>query len=409
MAASMIRELIAAARRSARRLIAADFAQIAEQSSSVISASLFGALAGSGALPLTRQQFEAPIRSFGKGSESSLAAFDGGFDAAVSTEPGPAASETGDAPTLLPMSNWTGSSRVKEAEKESEEERRTRIAATDPGALVGPALRPLAQRTLTMPAAARSMILHGLVRTAVYQDRAYAERYIERVARFAALEPEAIGEARLTLEAARHIALWMCYQDTIHVAQQKTRRARMERVRGEAKAKPDQRLDVREFLHPRIDEITDTLPTAIGERLRDSPTFRRVVGRITERGMTLNTTSVYGYALLTTMARARPLRPRSLRFGHEQAAIERWIGQALASAEHDPELAREIVECQGVLKGYGATWEHGSDSFGKLMSAAETLDGSPDAAARLASLREAAGADEDGAALTARLAELSLA
>lgn len=88
-------ELIAAARRSARRLIAADFAQIAEQSSSVISASLFGALAGSGALPLTRQQFEAPIRSFGKGSESSLAAFDGGFDAAVSTEPGPAASETG--------------------------------------------------------------------------------------------------------------------------------------------------------------------------------------------------------------------------------------------------------------------------------------------------------------------------
>lgn len=403
------RELIAAARRSAKRLIAADFAQIAERSSSVISASLLGALAGSGALPLTREQLETPLRSFGKGSESSLAAFNGGF-AAAATEADPAASGTReDGPVLLPMSNWTGSAPAKEAEKESEEERRTRIAAADPGALVGPALRPLAQRTLALPAAARSMILHGLVRTAVYQDLAYAERYLERIARFAAVESDTTsGDARLTLAAARHVALWMCYQDTIHVAQQKTRRARLERVRREAKAKPDQRLDVREFLHPRVDEITDTLPSALGRRLRDAATFRRVVGRITERGMTLNTTSVCGYALLTTMARARPLRPRSLRFGQEQAAIDRWIAQALAAATHDPELAREIVQCQAVLKGYGATWEHGSESFGKLMSAAQALDGSPDAAPRLASLRDAAGADEDGAALTARLAELSL-
>ena len=56
----------------------------------------------------------------------------------------------------------------------------------------------------------------------------------------------------------------MCYQDTIQVAVQKTRRARMERVRAEAKAKPDQLLEVREFLHPQIDEITDTLPTLLG-------------------------------------------------------------------------------------------------------------------------------------------------
>ncbi len=192
------------------------------------------------------------------------------------------------------------------------------------------------------------MILHGLVRTAVYQDRAYAERYVERVARFATLEPEAIGEARLTLEAARHIALWMCCQDTIHVAQQKSRRARLERVRQEAKAKPDQLFEVREFLHPRIDEITDTLPTALGAWLRSSPTFERLVHRATDKGMILNTTSVFGYALLTTMARCRPLRPRSLRFGHEQEAIDRWIARALAVVD-DPDLAREIIECQGVL------------------------------------------------------------
>ena len=53
----------------------------------MISASLFGALAGSGALPFTREQFEAPIRAFGKAVEPSLAAFAAGFDAA-SRRPG---------------------------------------------------------------------------------------------------------------------------------------------------------------------------------------------------------------------------------------------------------------------------------------------------------------------------------
>ena len=99
----------------------------------------------------------------------------------------------------------------------------------------------------------------------------------------------------------------------------------------------------------------------------------------------------------------RPLRPRSLRFGREQKAIEAWIEQALSVAD-DAQLAREMVECQGVLKGYGATYEHGSESFAKLMDAARSLAGSPDAAERLVELREAALADEHGTALDTKLA-----
>ncbi|HTU95117.1 MAG TPA: indolepyruvate oxidoreductase, partial [Solirubrobacteraceae bacterium] len=71
-------------------------------------------------------------------------------------------------------------------------------------------------------------------------------------------------------------------------------------------------------------------------------------------------------------------------------------------------LASEIVQCQGVLKGYGATWAHGSESFTKLMAAARTLQGAPDAAERLAALRTAALADEDGAALDAALGGAAL-
>jgi indolepyruvate ferredoxin oxidoreductase beta subunit len=120
--------------------------------------------------------------------------------------------------------------------------------------------------------------------------------------------------------------------------------------------------------------------------------------------MILNTTSVVGYTMLVTMARVRPLRPRSLRFGREQKAIEAWIEQALAVAD-DGAFAREIVECQRVLKGYGATYAHGAESFTKLMRAARSLTGRSDAAARLADLRSAALADEKGDALDAELAQ----
>jgi indolepyruvate ferredoxin oxidoreductase beta subunit len=406
--------LLAAARTSSKRLVAADFADMAERSGSVISASLFGAVAGSGALPFTRAQFEAPIRAFGKGVESSLAAFAAGYETAA-TPPDPALPviQADGAPSgiALPMAatgagpaTGEASSRATEAGKDAEELRRTERAATDPAALVGPKLRPLAERTRELPPASRSTVLHGLVRTGLYQDLAYAERYYERVRRFAAVEPDPDGEAALTREAARQIALWMCYQDTIQVAAQKTRRARMERVRREAKAQPDQLLEVREFLHPQIDEITDTLPTKLGAYLRRSQAFNRVVEKATHRGMILNTTSLYGYTLLTTMARMRPLRPRSLRFGVEQAAIEQWLAQALAVAADDPALAIEILACAGVLKGYGDTWAHGLESFTKLMAAAQRLSGTPIAAARLAGLHQAALADEQGTALDAELA-----
>ena len=46
---------------AARRLIASDMAQLAEATNSVISAVLFGALAGSKALPMQRTAFEAAV------------------------------------------------------------------------------------------------------------------------------------------------------------------------------------------------------------------------------------------------------------------------------------------------------------------------------------------------------------
>ncbi|MEU7632176.1 indolepyruvate oxidoreductase subunit beta family protein [Nocardia sp. NPDC049220] len=388
--------LLSAARTGSKRLISAEFMAMAEDARSVISAALFGALAGSGALPFTREQFERPIRDFGKGVDQSLKAFAGGFAAAAR----PADPSRTSQPVELTLTPRPLSAQERKAR---EEKRRNEIAATDPGALVGRKLRPLAADVADLPAAARSMILHGLVRTAVYQNPAYARRYLERVGKFAAVDPDTDGAARLTTEGARHLALWMCYQDTIQVAQQKIRQHRMSRIRAEARAEPDQLIQVREYLHPQIDEITDTLPTWLGATLRRSTAFQRLVRKVTHKGMIVNTSSITGNTALSVMARMRPLRPRSLRFVREQAAIEEWMARALSVAAVDADLACEIVECQRVLKGYGATYEHGSDSFAELMSAAEELAGKPDAAGRLARLQAAALADEDGRTLATEL------
>jgi indolepyruvate ferredoxin oxidoreductase beta subunit len=64
--------LLAHARRAARRFVRFDMAEAAEQAGSVISAVLFGALAGTGVLPFSRARFEATIARGGVGVQPSL-------------------------------------------------------------------------------------------------------------------------------------------------------------------------------------------------------------------------------------------------------------------------------------------------------------------------------------------------
>src|SRR5437667_11536068 len=78
--------LLAACRDAARQLVAFDMAALADATGSVLSAVLFGTLAGSGALPFPRAAFEAAIRRGQVGVNSSLAAFGAGFEAAQAGE-----------------------------------------------------------------------------------------------------------------------------------------------------------------------------------------------------------------------------------------------------------------------------------------------------------------------------------
>ena len=368
--------LLAHAARAAKRFVRFDMAQAAEDAGSVISAVLFGALAGTGALPFPRRAFEATIERGGVGVKPSLAAFGAAFERA--------ASDAVDAPVTAPQPAPV----VREPRD--------------------PDVRALLERLRRdFPASAQPILIEGLRRLVDWQDAGHARLYLDRVARIAAL-PAAAAEPRLVAETARHLALAMSYEDTIRVAQLKTRGSRFERVRSEVRVAPGQVLAIGEYLHPRLQEICETLPAGLARVLERPGWPRRVVERLTRNGRVVTTSSLRGFLLMRAVAGARRWRRRTTRFAAENDFAERWLAQVAAVAAANPQLALEVVQCQRLVKGYSDTHERGRAHFDTLMGVVQRA-GAALAPATLRELREAALADEHGDALRARLHHHALA
>ena len=135
---------------------------------------------------------------------------------------------------------------------------------------------------------------------------------------------------RLVEAVARHLALWMSYEDTARVAALKTRATRFERVRGESGAKADQLVAINEYMHPRLQEICETLPGGVGRWLMNSGAPRRLVDRMTQKGRVIRTSSLHGYLMLRCVAAARRWRRSTIRFAEScgNIAIARCIALA---------------------------------------------------------------------------------
>jgi indolepyruvate ferredoxin oxidoreductase beta subunit len=361
--------LEAACVEAAKAFIRFDMAAASERSGSVISAVLFGALCGAGVLPFGREAFEATIRDGGIGVAASLTGFAEGFARAT------AAPEAVRPPSAAPIA-----------------------AAPDrhPQAQVNALLQRLRS---DFPASAQALLTEGVRRLLDYQDPAYAALYLERIAAIAWH-----GDETVTGEVARHLALWMSYEDTVRVADLKVRATRFERVRAEVKVDAAQLLDIHEFMHPRLQEICDTLPAGLGRWLAGSDAPRRFVERFTQHGRVVKTSSLGGYLLLYALAGLRRWRRGSLRYAVENPRIEAWLAMIGSALPSQPALALEIARCQGLVKGYSDTHERGTRNFERLMAAARQLTGRGDAATTLQRLRGAALADEHGHALDAALA-----
>lgn len=361
-------EIEAAVGVAARAVIAFDMQAPAQAAGSVVSATLFGALAASGALPFPRTAFEATIEAGGRGVEASLAAFKAGHDGPQSVEPLPAS--TADTPTI------TGPDTARAAWQ----------------ALMG--------RVNALPEPARPMAEAGLRKVVDYQDPDYGTEYLTRVEALAALDRD--RDAALTRAAAKYIANAMTYDDVIRVADLKTRRARGTRIAREMQT-GDQAMHVTEFMHPRGPELISTLPAGWGRWIEARPRLAAWIDRRVNRGRRVRTDTVWGFGLLWWVAGWRRRRRGTLRHAGEMAHLEAWLALVHRHAGRDPVLAVEILACRRLIKGYSDTHARGLSKFDRVMGALAVLDGRDDAADWLRRLREAALKDEKGEALDGAL------
>ena len=261
----------------------------------------------------------------------------------------------------------------------------------------------------TLPPEVLAVVDIALPRLVEYQSEAYARRYLERLHGVLAADPAPGGMHRLSAEVARHLALWMAYEDVIRVAQLKSSSARFAEVRAEMRAGPDEPMRVTEFLKPGVEEIASLLPPAPGRRIL---AWAERTGRTNRlnAAMRVRSDTVLGFLRLFLLARLRGWRPRTLRFAEEQSTIEAWLARIVAAARRgEHALALEVTACARLLKGYGETHRRGRLGFALVM--AQVVDaahpGDPAAAGRVARAREAALADPEHRELATRLAAIA--
>ena len=200
----------------------------------------------------------------------------------------------------------------------------------------------------------------------------------------------------------------MSYEDTARVASLKTRATRFDRVRGEARVQEGQVLAINEFMHPRVQEICETLPAGFGRWLMNSTGPRKLVERMTQKGRVIQTSSLRGYLMLRTVAGMKRWRRSTIRYADENRRIEEWLGHIVDIAARNPELAVEVAQCQRLVKGYSDTHERGLRNYDTVMAALQRA-GAAIAPATLRELRDAALADEHGHKLRAALVQHALA
>ena len=361
-----------AAESQAREVIAFDMEKIALESGSVISASLFGALAGSGTLPFDAETYREAIRASGRGVTGSLAAFEGAREAAERRARDP----------------------------EARERPRIRLQATGPQVHLD-GLAALEKRVAALPEPAQDMARAGLKKLVDYQDVAYGGEYLDRLEAIA--RQDAGPDHAFTREAAKYLANAMAYDDILRVADLKTRAGRFDRIAAEVGAGEDHLVQVTEFLHPGAAEFVSLMPRPIGAFVEKRQGLYRLIDRLVNRGRRMRTDRVPSFLMLYIVGGVRRWRRGLLRHGREMDHLQAWLDTALARLPKDYDFAIETLRIRRLVKGYSDTHARGLAKFDRVMEGSRLVEGRDDAAEWTARLIAAALADPQGDALDGAL------
>lgn len=365
-------KIVEIARQQAKKLVAFDMEQLAKENRSVISSVLFGALAGSGVLPFSKEMFEQAVSKGGIAVETNLAAFDAAYHKAQENQ-------------------------VSKDEPQ---------AANDNFAVPEQAASPEGQRLLArvkaeLPEAVQGVAFEGVRQLVDYQDPAYADQYLDKLA--ACIKNDSADKGyQLTYQLAANLALWMAFQDTIRVADQKVRAGRMEKIREEVKATDEQIVFPIEFLHPRLEEICDSMPKSLGRWVLNNGFASGLVKMFFEDGKKIQTGKLRGFLLMYFLASMRGMRRSTLRYEAEHQGMEQWLEIISQYSSQNYSLAVELVKCQRLIKGYGDTHARGTGNFKSIIAALPKID----TADTLQKLHKAALEGEDNKAFDAVVAAL---
>ncbi|MEM7256450.1 MAG: DUF6537 domain-containing protein [Pseudomonadota bacterium] len=293
-----------AAQNMAKHYHLLDLQQLASDHGTYISATMYGAVAASGALPWGLEQSRRVL------SDSGHSASAAGFDAAA-----------------------------------------TAVSAQSSAAVV----------TEDNPSV-ETLINYAVDELTRYQDVEYAALYRSRLT--ALFESHAM-HTELKTEVARRLANWMMYEDIPRVADLKTRPERYRSIAQDCRVEAGQTIRITEYLKPRIEEIADMLPVDLGKKILQRAADGKSLPFIGS-GRRIPSNSAWGYWLLRATAAMKKLRRRSLRFHHEQTAIEQWLNALQVSVAESPEFAMALATLPRVRKGYSDTLQRGLMAYDSI-------------------------------------------
>ncbi len=372
------------AEKYAKQFVRYDMAKIASTHNAVISAVMLGALAGSGALPFSKQSFTEALRNTGKDVATNMAAFEASYAMADSR------AHVEVVETFDPHGSNAGVSSAATAFN-------LPVAQTAEGKVLLDRVRD------SFPVSTQEIIYHGIKKAIEYQDHDYATQYLDEVATVLDKDTGA-GDYELTGTTARYLALWMCFEDIPRVAQLKIRQTRMAEIRQEVQADAGQIIYVTEFFRPRPEEICALMPAAIGGALLTNKLSLAVLNRFAG-GKKLRTNTLSIYLSLRFLASLRRFRRRSLGYRHEFKMINDWLTAVKTTAGNDINMAQELAKCGQLVKGYGETRTRTTN---QLMAIVERCGSQKvSAATAVSELHRAALADDNNTAFERAMASAS--
>uniref|UniRef100_Q07JY9 DUF6537 domain-containing protein n=1 Tax=Rhodopseudomonas palustris (strain BisA53) TaxID=316055 RepID=Q07JY9_RHOP5 len=244
-----------------------------------------------------------------------------------------------------------------------------------------------------LPEAVRPVANQCVQDLITYQGPSYAQLYLDRLRRF--IGRKGVDDA-LFIEIARLLALRMCYEDPISLAQLALEAHR----RG---------TPVDEKRELRLDELVSALPEVISEQLLELLDWLR--WRDKRVRMRFHSTSRIGRRRLRIEASLRRWRMLSPHYVRERALVERWLHMIDRCLTKQPAAVAAVVRTAELLRGCGLAYRNKLIAWNLIIDglAKPVFDGAlvlPDLSCAINRARAAVGDDLQQAALRQTIADI---